>query len=83
MNHPMWAAIREYIAAEIKLATAWEQHSGQRLTQNICALQEQSTRMETEVRRLIDALPASQPALSPEQLRAINVQVPYGKRNDL
>lgn len=81
MNQFIWAAIREYVAAEINLSLARHcgfQHGERSIHADICKLEEQSSRMETEVRRLIEALPAPQPALSPEQLIAIDMQVPLG-----
>ena len=57
MTETMWAAIREYIAAEIALHAAREKYgSEQHWRHKIAPLEEQSTRMETEVRRLIAAI---------------------------
>jgi hypothetical protein len=70
MNSEMWACIREYIAAEITLCEsrrdrdviAGNPYGGpskapslEHYDKKIAALEEQSTRMETELRRLIVA----------------------------
>lgn len=57
MNNAMWSAIREYVAAESKLAVARALKSTHLALPGdpIPALEEQSTRMETEVRRLAEA----------------------------
>jgi hypothetical protein len=47
----MWSAIREYIAAEIKLGIARAQEMPPGMTG---PLEEQSTRMDTEIRRLAE-----------------------------
>lgn len=57
MNLNMWETIREYVAAEVRLGIARHQrdvHDEAGTTDEISGLEEQSTRMETEVRRLID-----------------------------
>lgn len=59
MNHALWTAIREYIAAETRLALLRHERQRHALTYVIgedtemCRLEEQSTRMETSVRDLI------------------------------
>ena len=58
MNLSMWTTIREYIAAEVRLGIARHQrdvHGEAGTADEIAGLEEQSTRMETEVRRLLDA----------------------------
>lgn len=57
MNEPLWSAIREYIAAEVKLAGLrhdlkehWASHGHHNLTQKISETEAQSTRMESAVR---------------------------------
>lgn len=70
MNVAMWTAIREYIAAEIALTESRRDRdviadnpyggpskapSLEHYDKKIAELEEQSTRMDTEVRRLIDA----------------------------
>jgi hypothetical protein len=55
----MWETIREYIAAEVKLGIARERQRVKGTEQIVRSseldeLEQQSTRMETEVRRLID-----------------------------
>jgi hypothetical protein len=64
MNLSMWSAIREYVAAEIKLGIA--RHvcatSSDPMVRRVMGeeeiptLQEQSTRMESEVREYVKAL---------------------------
>lgn len=60
MNLSMWETIREYVAAEVKLALLRYDRKQPGRPWNIgpdtemSAAEEQSTRMETEVRRLID-----------------------------
>jgi hypothetical protein len=57
MNLSMWTSIREYIAAEVRLGIARHQrdvHDEAGTGGEIAALEEQSTRMETDVRRLME-----------------------------
>lgn len=58
MNLSLWEAIREYVAAEVRLGIARHQrdiHDEAGTADEIAGLEEQSTRMETEVRRLADS----------------------------
>lgn len=80
MNLPLWSAIREYIAAEIKLShlrphreqvrTAeffdYRPQTLEALDASIAESEAQSTRMETEVRRLIERLPQPPVMLGPD-----------------
>lgn len=59
MDNVMWSAIREYIAVEIKLAIHREKHGEPHALfakEARAALEEQSTRCESEVRRLIPTI---------------------------
>ena len=57
MNGPMWAAMREYVQAEVKLAVAelrYDNWPDANKAQFLEPLREQVTRMETAVREMID-----------------------------
>lgn len=55
MNLSMWTAMREYIAAEVRLGIARHACAS---PESISALEEQSTRMETAVREHVAVLEA-------------------------
>lgn len=59
MNLSLWTSIREYVDAEIKLAIARYDYHVHAMTpkrgEQIAALEEQSTRMETAVREMLPA----------------------------
>jgi hypothetical protein len=81
MNQIIWGAMREYVQAEVRLAVAELRYMDLPDTNKepeLEPLRLNVTRFETEVRRLIDALPRSTPQLDADQLRAINNLVPYG-----
>jgi hypothetical protein len=72
--------MREYVQAEVKLALTEATKTGLHPSE-LEPLREQVTRFETEVRRLIDALPTVQVnQLDEAQLRALNSLVPYGHK---
>ena len=82
MNQIIWAAMREYVQAETKLAVAelrYESWPDSQKAQYLEPLREQVTRFETEIRRLIDALGAPR-QLDEDQPRALNLFVPYGAK---
>lgn len=57
MNHLLWAAIREYVQAEVRLGVAELRYADwpdANKAQHLEPLREQVTRCETEVRRMTD-----------------------------
>lgn len=76
MNHAMWSAMREYIASEIRLNALRAGTPSQQAAEEVALLEEQSTRMDTEMRRLIDTQQTPM-TLGPDQIAALNMFVRY------